>query len=357
MGSGVRVSAAEQRRGGRQRSGRTGAVRVLGEAGSHHELLKRVRETRRLAIVAVYRPSAVRLAYHELYLRSLRELGFAVVVVDTTRQRGRLLAESSADLTLVRANVGWDFGSWILGLTRLQEVVEQADELLLTNDSMFGPLHPLDETFAMPQLETADFWGMTDSWQQAYHLQSFFVVLRKRVLESDVVWRFLQEFRVDQGKAYAIERGEVQLTAVLLEHGFEAAAAFPYGVVAERWLASVPERLEDIDAAERRPTSESSASQARQALLDAADMLSRGVPTNPTHLFWDTLIREFRFPFLKRELLFTNPMELSIGRSAASVLVETGYPFDNVVEAGRFVRGVRALVAPPVASPPSPEPP
>jgi hypothetical protein len=348
MGSGVRVHGRRGRRTQRPAK-RAAAMTALREMGSRDALVERIRETGRVAIVAVYRPAPIRLAYHDYYLRRLRALGFAVVVVDTTPQPQDAVVEESADLTFLRSNVGWDFASWILGLTRLRDALADAQEILLTNDSVFGPIHPLEDILSLPQLEGADFWGMTDSWQHAYHLQSYFVVLRRPVVESRALWRFVERFDVGRDKAYAIDRGEVRLTTLLLEEGFEVGVGFPYGETAERWLESVPSRLEALTRDGTASYGDDSAhwSIQRSALLDAADMLERGIPTNPTHLFWDTLITEFGFPFLKRELLFANPLELAVARTAASVVGATDYPFEHLVEAGRFLEGARALVGPP----------
>jgi hypothetical protein len=38
--------------------------------------------------------------------------------------------------------------------------------------------------------------------------------------------------------------------------------------------------------------------------------LIKGNPLNPGHYFWETLITDFKCPFLKRELILVNPAEV-----------------------------------------------
>ena len=40
-------------------------------------------------------------------------------------------------------------------------------------------------------------------------------------------------------------------------------------------------------------------------------------PAEPTHSFWDTLVRDFRSPFVKRDLLLHNPAEIPSATDAA----------------------------------------
>jgi lipopolysaccharide biosynthesis protein len=56
--------------------------------------------------------------------------------------------------------------------------------VLLVNDSIYGPLAPLEPILARIDLEAADLWGATESWQTRYHLQSFFLAAGRTVLTS-----------------------------------------------------------------------------------------------------------------------------------------------------------------------------
>ena len=80
----------------------------------------------------------------------------------------------------LRENVGYDFAMWrdvILGLG-----LSDVDELVLTNSSVFGPVRSLRSAFERMADVSCDFWGMSDSEQLGWHLQSYFLVFRRSAL-------------------------------------------------------------------------------------------------------------------------------------------------------------------------------
>ena len=83
---------------------------------------------------------------------------------------------------MIRRNVGSDFGAMREGLARLRGPLATVEQLLILNDSVYGPLQPLDEMLAQIDFGVADIWGATESWQRRYHLQSFFLGVSPAVL-------------------------------------------------------------------------------------------------------------------------------------------------------------------------------
>ena len=47
--------------------------------------------------------------------------------------------------------------------------------LVIANDSVYGPFGPLGPLLSRMDFGAADAWGMTETWQIRYHLQSYFV--------------------------------------------------------------------------------------------------------------------------------------------------------------------------------------
>jgi hypothetical protein len=92
------------------------------------------------------------------------------------------------------------------------------------------------------------------------------------------------------------------LTQALLAGGLNCRACFPY----ERLASVFMERLsnmEDTDRERLLPTH-------RAFLAHVADVIEGGGPLNPTHYFWDILIEDLDFPFIKRDLLQRNPVRI-----------------------------------------------
>jgi lipopolysaccharide biosynthesis protein len=168
----------------------------------------------------------------------------------------------------LRENTGRDFGSWQWGLREIPALTA-ADTLLLANDSVFGPLFDLGEVFAAMQAEGADVWGITDSLETRWHLQSYFLCLSRPAHQSPAFRRiFGQDFSSFDGRQRIIRLGEIQLSQELVAEGLIARAYCPY----ER--------------------------------ISPAHNLGKWM--NPMYYSWDALIVEQRCPYLKLELFREN---------------------------------------------------
>src|SRR6202034_3416056 len=75
------------------------------------------------------------------YIQSLKHYGLTVIVIVASRNSGRPHAdvEIVCDGLISRDNFGYDFASWALGLQILPSIL-QANTIIFTNDSIFGPL-------------------------------------------------------------------------------------------------------------------------------------------------------------------------------------------------------------------------
>jgi lipopolysaccharide biosynthesis protein len=143
---------------------------------------------------------------------------------------------------------------------------------LLTNDSIFGPLFDLAPLFEkMETQKEIDFWGLTDSYEGSWHLQSFFICLSRKVFRSDSFLNFFKQDFDSYPKQELVKNGEILLSTVLIKSGFKVYATSPY-------------KLFDPEV-ENYPA----------------------FAKNATHYYWDRLIKETQFPFVKKELILQNP--------------------------------------------------
>jgi hypothetical protein len=236
------------------------------------------------------------------YLEALRDAGLSVAFVTNS---GRLQDDSMAAVqaicacVLVRRNIGYDFGAMREALQRLGLPRPETEFVLIANDSVYGPLRPLQETLARVDFDRADLWGATESWQRRYHLQSFFLVAGRAAMTSKA-WRdFWNSVRPVSSKYWVVSRYEVGLTQKLLAAGVRCAALWPYQDLVRRIDTSV--LTNDSDApldpfADARRIHVSRTSHAAAARR----------PLNPTAELWRELLQA-GFPFIKRELLRDNP--------------------------------------------------
>jgi lipopolysaccharide biosynthesis protein len=125
-----------------------------------------------------------------------------------------------------RANEGFDFGMWQDALRGLD--LSTVDELVLTNSSIFGPVGPLEALFERMAPVEADLWGGTENFDLARHLQSYFLVFRRPLLQSEAFRRFWDGVLPYRDKDQVIRSYEVGLTRFVEERGFRVVPAVSY---------------------------------------------------------------------------------------------------------------------------------
>ena len=201
--------------------------------------MRPARSMNRLIVFAHWDAAAEVKPYVLAHLEALRALGSQVAFVSNCPlppaevEKVRGLAGG----VLLRENVGYDFGMWRDVLARSD--LSRVDELVLTNSSVVGPFLPLSPIFERMDAAGWDFWSMTESWEWAHHLQSYFLVLSRAVVRSSALARFFQALHPYRSKQQAIYSYEVGLSTWLWENGFKGGAAFPPESLPRAWLADL----------------------------------------------------------------------------------------------------------------------
>ena len=127
---------------------------------------------------------------------------------------------------VVRRNVGYDFGSWRTGLNMFRDAVEASEEVILTNDSFWGPVRPLRSLFEKLRRTNADAVGLTDDLMYEPHLQSAFISYRRPALDHPGFHDFWNDLKVWESKEDIIKKCEVGLTAKLSNEGLNLKAIY-----------------------------------------------------------------------------------------------------------------------------------
>ena len=116
--------------------------------------------------------------YVVYYLKALHGLGATILFVSGSPT---LTPESVAPIRSLcagiytRRTLSLDFGSWHLAWCILRQrgwSLDQFDRFVMANDSVFGPLFPIEEMWS--SFHDADMYGAIESAEQVPHLQSFF---------------------------------------------------------------------------------------------------------------------------------------------------------------------------------------
>lgn len=177
---------------------------------------------KRAAIYAHYDEAAELKPYVVHILESLRQVCSSIAFVSTACLPRAELAKLDGLVTSVqlKENIGLDFGMWQSALSGL--AIDGLDELLLVNSSVIGPVFPLlpilDEMARAP----VDFWGMTESKEIKWHLQSYFLCFKRPVLSSGQLSKFFSSVLPYRDKEAIILSYELGLTSYLVDQGFRA---------------------------------------------------------------------------------------------------------------------------------------
>lgn len=263
----------------------------------------------RVAIFVHFDAAGALRGYVRRYIASLRDAGLDVVFVTNS---GKLRPDAVAELkglcagVLVRRNVGYDFGAYSDALITLGLPRAETELVVLANDSVYGPIRDLGDVMERIDFSKADMWGLTESWQTRFHLQSYFLVAGRRALRSDAWRQFWAGVRPVPSKYLVVKEYEVGLTQALLRAGLACRAIWPYRELAR----DIDESLFFKPGRNEAEIADPALDYRRVHARHIRNAVMQRVPLNPTVDLWRQLI-DAGFPFLKRELLRKNPSNVA----------------------------------------------
>ncbi|WP_082485053.1 rhamnan synthesis F family protein [Microbacterium sp. Leaf151] len=194
---------------------------------------------RRLVVYVVYDRRGGVDDYVVHALQGMRDHATHILVVingklsDDARRR----LEPAVDEILLRENTGFDIWAHKDALDHLGPQLVEFDEIVLTNDTWFGPVRPYGPVFDRMDALDTDFWGMTDHAREEpnpftgegvlpYHLQSFWIAVRRDMFISPRWERYWRELPEMPSYFDAVLKHETIFTETFVEAGFASAVAF-----------------------------------------------------------------------------------------------------------------------------------
>ena len=208
-------------------------------------------------------------AYVVRYVAAIAAIGFDVIFISACSPSEQELAPLQGICTdiILRENVGHDFGSWAEGFRRHERSL--TGELMLANDSVYGPIGDLGIAVDRLRQLDAGMAGFVESAAHAMHLQSWFLLIRPEAYRNTLFHNVLLTDYSRRAKTEIIQSGEIGLSRAVRESGLRIAGLFS-----------------DVN------------------------FVFAGHPFNPTMLLWRELIEEADCPFIKIELLRDNPCQI-----------------------------------------------
>ncbi len=183
---------------------------------------------KRLLIFSFYDKDGIVDQYILFLLRGLKQVVNELIVVIN----GMLKDEEEKKIValtnhiLKRKNVGYDAGAYadvILNFLGKEEL-KKWDELVLCNDTFYGPFVPFEHIFNKMNLGKVDFWGLNYVENNiTNHIQSYFLVFKKRIIESGLLFDyFYKEININEMDLLNVYASfEIGLFGYLVQLGYK----------------------------------------------------------------------------------------------------------------------------------------
>jgi hypothetical protein len=263
-----------------------------------------VAQAERFALWAHYDPGCV---FDDCLIDTaaqLRKAGYAILLVSTSRppKESRANGESPylgfaekalrhVDAVFMRRGGGKDIGSYVAALRWLTRKLNSApDRILWLNDSVYGPLYPLQRYLSPEATAEHNVYSLTTSYQFRLHPQTYFVLFNT---ERPAVWEELQRFAARYRhvaiRNNLVYRYEIGLPKAMPRTFADAHCFFP------------------IHEAARIAVAKNASFTIQHGTAPGTALFH-----NPHHLYANELHLDLKHPFIKRELLEVNPLGVDL---------------------------------------------
>ncbi|WP_156676549.1 glycosyltransferase [Streptococcus oralis] len=187
------------------------------------------------ALVYVIFESEARLQEYKLrFLQALVPLvDDVIVVVNGQLHDDDIKSLENYGRVLTRDNKGYDTAAFREGIFAFgKDKLKDYDQLLLVNDTNIGPMRDLSHVFQGMADKQLDFWGISFGEEQEdvtrenpygyipKHLQSYFLVIEKLMLNDDAFYEYWTHLTDTDSRDKAIGRHETRFTKHFADLGY-----------------------------------------------------------------------------------------------------------------------------------------
>lgn len=193
--------------------------------------------SKRLGVMVFYDKDNIIDDYVIFMLDAFKEACDDLIIVSNTPLNDDNLArfKTYSDKILVRQNRGLDAGAFKDVYDHYHEEFANYDELILINDTFYGPFDPFKDINAKMADKDLDFWGLCASYecengfgslrskQIPAHIQTFFVAYRSTVLRSKAFKQYWENYSIDDMDNFerVVTKHETYFTHYLEMAGFK----------------------------------------------------------------------------------------------------------------------------------------
>lgn len=188
---------------------------------------------KRLCIYLIYDKQNIVDKYIGYMLKELKSCSNHLAVVCNLPEiaQGIENVEPYADEIFYRENIGLDAGGFKDALIKFigWEKVSEFDEVVLVNDSLFGPFCSMRNIFAEMEKRPVDFWGLAGHGEYKKegeepfpeHIQSYFIAIRAKMLQSELFHHYWEALPYYESYQNVVWKHEMQFTSYFAKVGYK----------------------------------------------------------------------------------------------------------------------------------------
>jgi lipopolysaccharide biosynthesis protein len=154
-----------------------------------------------------------------------QKINIWIITNKTLAEKTRAELLNVCDLFVERHNIGRDFGAYKDGISLLKSRQIDAENLLLSNDSVFYCGKDLQGTITA-LLAGRELSGLCESFDNGYHVQSYLLGIGPDLLHNGVFWDYWKKYLPISTRNWAIKKGEIGFSRVMVKNGVSANSIF-----------------------------------------------------------------------------------------------------------------------------------
>jgi hypothetical protein len=225
-------------------------------------------------IYSIYSPNGIQ-KDHKITIQNLNELKINIVCIYVGKSNDLTTLkylEENTFITVVRKNIGRDFGAYkdgLLEVLKLQSKFKDLKKLIFLNDSCFIRSNGIQEIFEKLIDDRYDVCAAFENFQYKYHLQSFCLSVSGSIFFNKKFLKFWKNYVPFSSRPHSINSGEKGLTKCIMKITDKIDIIFPLDLLYKKLLQKHEKEQIDFETLLLLPT------ELRKVILkDYSDQLS-----------------------------------------------------------------------------------
>ncbi len=167
------------------------------------------------------------------FLMCLKQVGYNVLLINNGQRSDELvkILLPQCHSVVTRPYGGRDFGSYKCGTKMLREMNQEIQQIIYCNDSIFIRPSTLQQLLERIKQLNQDYIGITETYANSYHVQSWFFALSGRLFNSADFQRFWLSYKPMSYRLHCISNGEIGVSTHLSKSGIHPHSLYTQSMV------------------------------------------------------------------------------------------------------------------------------